>query len=383
MKNLIFTLLVGLIITGCKQEPTDSFVINGKAEGVYNGMRVYLNKVNERGGPIPIDTAIVMNETFSFQGSVAYPQLFYVNINGTPGRLPIIIENGISDLNIDSKILSYSSYTGSESYNVFKAYQKRLEDFQKEYEKAKTNLRQSYMLNDSVRIKIDTDALNKVTKDIEDYQYSYVEENSDNYGVLPLFYTRINSIDLDLDRANEVYASLSEEIKATEEGNRIRTTLDRLKVVMEAEKATAIGAIAPEFSAPNPEGEIVALKDVVSKGKITMIDFWAAWCGPCRRENPNIVKVYEKYHDKGLEIIGVGLDGRRGQQNPKEAWIKAINDDKLTWHQVSNLRYFDEIAKLYNVRSIPSMLILDNEGKILSKNLRGIALERKIAELLD
>jgi len=383
MKNLIFTLLVGLIITGCKQEPTDSFVINGKAEGVYNGMRVYLNKVNERGGPIPIDTAIVMNETFSFQGSVAYPQLFYVNINGTPGRLPIIIENGISDLNIDSKILSYSSYTGSESYNVFKAYQKRLEDFQKEYEKAKTNLRQSYMLNDSVRIKIDTDALNKVTKDIEDYQYSYVEENSDNYGVLPLFYTRINSIDLDLDRANEVYASLSEEIKATEEGNRIRTTLDRLKVVMEAEKATAIGAIAPEFSAPNPEGEIVALKDVVSKGKITMIDFWAAWCGPCRRENPNMVKVYEKYHDKGLEIIGVGLDGRRGQQNPKEAWIKAINDDKLTWHQVSNLRYFDEIAKLYNVKSIPSMLILDNEGKILSKNLRGIALERKIAELLD
>ena len=198
-----------------------------------------------------------------------------------------------------------------------------------------------------------------------------------------MFYTRINSIDLDLDRANEVYASLSEEIKATEEGNRIRTTLDRLKVVMEAEKATAIGAIAPEFSAPNPEGEIVALKDVVSKGKITMIDFWAAWCGPCRRENPNIVKVYEKYHDKGLEIIGVGLDGRRGQQNPKEAWIKAINDDKLTWHQVSNLRYFDEIAKLYNVRSIPSMLILDNEGKILSKNLRGIALERKIAELLN
>ena len=115
-----------------------------------------------------------------------------------------------------------------------------------------------------------------------------------------------------------------------------------------------------------------------------MIDFWAAWCGPCRRENPNIVQVYNKYHEKGLEIIGVSLDGRMGQGDPKAAWVKAIEDDNLSWHQISNLNYFEgPIAKMYNIQSIPASFILDAEGRIVAKNLRGPALEQKMAELLD
>lgn len=140
---------------------------------------------------------------------------------------------------------------------------------------------------------------------------------------------------------------------------------------------TDIGKVAPNFSAPDPNGKEIALNDI--KGKVTIIDFWASWCKPCRRENPNVVKLYEKYHDKGLEIISVSLD-KEGQKN---RWIKAIEDDNLTWHNISNLKFWsDPIAKMYNVRSIPATFILDESGTIVAKKLRGAALERKVEELL-
>ncbi|RZN75840.1 MAG: AhpC/TSA family protein, partial [Winogradskyella sp.] len=372
-----------LFLFNCENEPKTSYVIDGKAEGVYNGIRVYLNKVNERGAPIPKDTAIVMNETFSFEGSVEYPQLYYISINGTPGRFPIILENGKSSINIDSKVLDNTIYVGSDSHDVLKAYQDKMDAFDAEYMKAKDNYKEAEFLNDTASIKRDRQVLVDLTDKINNFQYEYVEENNSSYGMMPILNTLINSRDVDFNRVVKIYEATSDNIKSSEEGVRMKNTLDKMRLVFEAEKATAIGEIAPGFSAPNPNGEVISLKDVVSKGKVTIIDFWAAWCGPCRRENPNIVKVYNKYHEKGLEIIGVGLDGRRGQQNPKEAWEKAIETDNLTWHQVSNLRYFDEIARTYSVNSIPRMFILDSDGKIIAKNLRGQALENKISELLD
>ncbi|MBQ0721799.1 MAG: TlpA family protein disulfide reductase, partial [Gammaproteobacteria bacterium] len=129
-------------------------------------------------------------------------------------------------------------------------------------------------------------------------------------------------------------------------------------------------------------GKTIALNDI--KGKVTLIDFWAAWCAPCRKENPNVVNVYNKYHEKGLEIIGVSLDGTPQQKDAKQAWMDAIEKDKLTWNHVSNLQYFnDPIAKQFNINSIPATFLIDAEGKIIAKNLRGPALEEKIASLLN
>lgn len=140
---------------------------------------------------------------------------------------------------------------------------------------------------------------------------------------------------------------------------------------------TNIGDYAPVFTADTPEGGKLALADV--KAEVIILDFWASWCGPCRRENPNVVRMYNKYHEKGLEIVGISLD-KAGQKN---RWLKAIAQDKLTWKHLSNLKGWQEpIAQLYGVRSIPATYILDGDGKIIAKNLRGQALENKVAEIL-
>lgn len=139
-------------------------------------------------------------------------------------------------------------------------------------------------------------------------------------------------------------------------------------------KATAIGQPAPEIALPNPEGEIVKLSSL--RGNYVLVDFWAKWCGPCRAENPNIVRVYNKYKDKGFTVFGVSLDRNR------QDWLKAIEDDNLTWTHVSDLKFWQsEAAQTYNITAIPFSILLDPNGVIIDKNLRGAALEKKIAEI--
>ena len=133
--------------------------------------------------------------------------------------------------------------------------------------------------------------------------------------------------------------------------------------------------MAPLFDGPDPDGGTFSLEDRL--GKITIIDFWASWCRPCRVENPNLVRLFNKHKDKGLQIIGVSLD------RTKPKWIQAIADDGLVWDHVSNLQFWnDPIAKLYKVSAIPATFILDENGVILTRDLRGPMLERKIDELL-
>jgi peroxiredoxin len=141
-------------------------------------------------------------------------------------------------------------------------------------------------------------------------------------------------------------------------------------------KTTAIGQPAPEIALPNPDGQVVTLSSM--KGKYVLVDFWAKWCGPCRQENPNVVRAYNKYKDKGFTVFGVSLD------RSKEDWLKAIQDDGLTWTHVSDLKFWQsEAAKTYGITGIPFSLLLDPNGVIIDKNLRGAALDEKLAEIFD
>ena len=137
-----------------------------------------------------------------------------------------------------------------------------------------------------------------------------------------------------------------------------------------------IGNKAPELTGNSPDGKTIRLSD--TKGKLVLLDFWAAWCSPCRAENPNVVEAYKKYHDKGFDVFGVSFD------KDKASWEKAIADDQLTWTQVSDLKYWSsEAGKLYGIQSIPQNVLISPEGIIIDKNLRGEALQLKLQELLD
>jgi len=140
--------------------------------------------------------------------------------------------------------------------------------------------------------------------------------------------------------------------------------------------ATTEGQVAPEINLPSPDGNNIALSSL--KGKVVLVDFWASWCGPCRKEMPNVVKAYAKFKNKGFEIYGVSLD------QEKERWVEAIKKDGITWPQVSDLKQWDcEPAKQYGVTGIPYTVLLDKEGKIIAKNLRGDELEKKLEEILN
>ncbi|MEZ4824673.1 MAG: TlpA disulfide reductase family protein [Bacteroidia bacterium] len=150
---------------------------------------------------------------------------------------------------------------------------------------------------------------------------------------------------------------------------------EQLKKETQAARSKMIGAIAPDIALPTPEGDTLRISDF--RGKVLLVDFWASWCGPCRKENPNVVRMYNQYKDKGFEILGISLD------RAKEPWVQAIQKDGLTWRHISDLKHWQSIAaKTYGVGSIPYTVLLDADGRIVAKNLRGAQLEAKVAGLL-
>lgn len=176
--------------------------------------------------------------------------------------------------------------------------------------------------------------------------------------------------DIDSDKVEPLFNALSDEIK------NYPSAYD-FKINLETAKKTGIGKTALEFTQNDTLGAPVSLS--AFRGRYVLVDFWASWCGPCRSENPNVVKVFNKYKDRNFHIIGVSLD--RPGQNAK--WMKAINDDKLHWTHVSDLKFWDnEVAKQYGIKAIPQNLLIDPAGKIIAKNLRGEELDAKLGELI-
>ncbi|MBW7869177.1 MAG: TlpA family protein disulfide reductase [Brumimicrobium sp.] len=186
---------------------------------------------------------------------------------------------------------------------------------------------------------------------------------------------------LNLDGEWSTYEQIINELKGcfseSPTVQRLVKEFENNKQIMMARTPLMPGNQAKEIALPNPQGDTLRLSDY--KGKIVLIDFWASWCGPCRRENPNVVKLYQQYKDKGFEIFSVSLDKSR------DAWIGAIQQDGLVWKgHVSDLAYWQSIAaKAYNVNSIPTTVLIDKDGKIIASNLRGEALAQKLHELLD
>ena len=204
-------------------------------------------------------------------------------------------------------------------------------------------------------------------KKYNDQIASLMVEKAPSLAVINLLQSNV----LDKDQYYDTYVQVAGKLKqAWPEYSRTQefvSYVDKMKL-------TAVGQPAPEIALPDPQGKIVPLSSM--KGKYVLVDFWAKWCGPCRQENPNVVRAYQKYKDKGFTVYGVSLDRNRAD------WLQAIQQDNLTWTHVSDLKYWQsEAAKTYNITGIPFSLLLDPNGVIIAKNLRGAALHQKLEEI--
>ncbi|SIS70430.1 Peroxiredoxin [Zobellia uliginosa] len=371
MKKVVLSVCILVGLFACNQKP-EGYSFTGNLRGeVENGTKVFLKAMGDNGQPVDIDTTTVENGKFVFTGQADTPEMHYVFVDKLMGYTAVILENGEIELSAQKDSLGFADVKGTAQNDVFMDYM----DKSKEITARAQSIQQDMQKADEATALALRDEMMELQEEYKNFEITYIKEHP-NALIAALLIDRATSARaITAAEAQEMYDALSPEIKKTKVAATIVKKLEAQKQAEENEKSTAIGAKAPEFSAPNPEGKTVALNEVL--GKVTLVDFWAAWCKPCRAENPNVVKVYEKYHDKGLNIVGVSLD------KTEEAWKKAIADDGLAWHQVSNLAYFnDPIAKLYNVDAIPAAFLLDENGVIIAKNLRGPALEQKVAELL-
>lgn len=368
MKKLFFALLPLAFLVSCG-ESIDGFAIEGDLRGdLENGTLVFLKRTDDQGRAVDVDTAKIETGKFSFTGAAASPELHYIFIDQIRGNIPVIIEEGSILVSGQKDSLAFTQIKGTPQNDLFSDFLETSRSFSNRAMTMSEDMRQATMRQDSANMTSLRDEYGELQEEAKQFELNFAKENP-NALISALLLDKILTMGvLPEQEVKALYEALSPEIKATTAGKKIKDKLDK-------SVATSIGAKAPNFSAPTPSGEELALNDVL--GKATILDFWAAWCRPCRAENPNVVRVYEKYKEKGLSILGVSLDRKA------EDWKKAIQDDGLVWNHVSNVKYFDEIAKLYNVDAIPATFILDENGIIVAKNLRGPALEEKISEMLQ
>ncbi len=375
MKKLTL-LILGLIFLASCNNATEKKDANVIIEGSGMGMGDKMVKLLTYKGmkEETLDSTKMKEGHFKLMEKVDKPLLAFLRVEGVPSDLPLILEAGSNiKIDINPSHIRSSSVISQGLNKKFYDYLDKIREFRDKQER----LAKLYQAAQNKGTEVQrNDIVNKyyaIDDERHDFEYKFIEENKDNLvGALVFESVAFDKAEPDYNKLLKIYDKFPKDIK---ELPNVKNAYEHIKGLA----VVSIGSKAPDFTAPTPDGKMLSLKDVL--GKVTVIDFWASWCRPCRAENPYVVKIYKKYHDKGLNIIGVSLD----KPGDKAAWVKAIKDDGLIWNHVSNLKYWnDPIARqLYHVNSIPQTFILDKNGIIRAKNLRRDRLEAKIKELLE
>ena len=370
-QSFYIILLTAVVGQACTQGQSsgsgeaDAVVLEGKINHPLASEPVLLEEI----GPTKVATVdtlrVAEDSTFRYELLDVEPGFYRINFYGRQYVNLILDDESLYVTADGNQPDGQATVEGSTDTDHFNAVNEIMQDMQAQI----NDMNADYL---KARADGDTETMNKIEQ-----QYQQVEEQNSakiknkikEMGTsLAVFYA-VNYLD-----AEQEFSFLRELANtfqvARPDSRYTRQFVEQVNTLSQL----AVGMPAPDIALPNPEGDTVRLSSL--RGKYVMIDFWAAWCKPCRMENPNVVRLYDQYKDKGFEIYGVSLD------RTKDAWVEAIADDKLTWKHVSDLQYFNsEAAALYSINAIPATVLLDKEGKIIAKNLRGKALEAKLAEI--
>jgi peroxiredoxin/uncharacterized protein YcfL len=365
-------LLVGCSSNGQQASKGDgqTVTIRGKVGFPQQGGTITIMEITKAGAGWQDTINLKSNYTFEKKVKVKEPGYYKLNFYNRQAVDLILYKNDL-EVNVDgNEAGGFFEVKGSPEIEFIKEAQQTLNGVQSspEAQKLIADFNKAQAANDQQTILAIQKEYQKLLSDAGNQVAEKIKNSPPSLGVINVLQAQM----LDKDEYFDVYLATAE--KLAKEWPDFAHAKDFVSMV-DKMKALAIGQLAPEISLPNPDGQVVPLSSL--RGKYVLVDFWAKWCGPCRRENPNIVRAYNEYKDKGFTVYGVSLD------RSKADWLQGIQEDGLTWTHVSDLKYWQsEAAKTYNITAIPFSLLLDPDGKIIAKNLRGQALDEKLEEVL-
>lgn len=382
-----------LCLLPCLYGLAQHYTITGNIKGNGEGKKVFLRSTEN---PKLADSTVIKNGRFEFRGKVDYPQLFDITImknepteqDRRPWQplIPLFVENRAIQLSaeLDSIHTQLDVYTnkfdasrvkveGAPIYDQYLQFNKTYDALQKQRSEA-FDVYIKYLnpgkdkkkgpISEGIAAVENVDLAKQA---VLDYVAGYIKNNPSSYVAVNAFKKNMSSYSVA--EIGQLQNAFSADIKNSAAGKSLAETVARVS-------KTATGSQYADFSFHDKDGKPVKLSDYVGKGKYVLLEFWASWCGPCRADIPHLKEVYDMYHPAGFEVISISMDDSR------EKWLEAVEEEKMKWLQVSDLKAFSgELSKLYNFNGIPTCVLIGPDGKIVTRNMRGSWMDKKLIEL--